>query len=59
MKKKSQWGTQDFSVENPLQQRDIKTTDASQQNFTISSVFTIVVDYLMMRLTLAGGLQGV
>jgi hypothetical protein len=59
VKKKSQWGTQDFSVKNPLQQRDVKTTDTSQQNFTISRVFTIVVGYLMMRLTLAGGLQGV
>jgi hypothetical protein len=32
--------TQDFNVENPLQQREIKTTGASQQNFTISGVFT-------------------
>jgi hypothetical protein len=31
--------TQDFNVENPLQQREVKTTGASQQNFTISGVF--------------------
>jgi hypothetical protein len=30
--------TQDFNVENPLQQREVKTTGASQQNFTISVV---------------------
>jgi hypothetical protein len=30
--------TQDFNVENPLQQREVKTTGASQQNFTISDV---------------------
>jgi hypothetical protein len=30
--------TQVFNVENPLQQREVKTTDASQQNFTISVV---------------------
>jgi hypothetical protein len=30
--------TQDFNVENPLQQREVKTTGASQQNFTISGV---------------------
>jgi hypothetical protein len=35
--------TQDFNVENPLQQREVKTTGASQQNFTISGVFTNVV----------------
>jgi hypothetical protein len=29
-------GTQDFNVKNPLQQREVKTTGASQQNFTIS-----------------------
>jgi hypothetical protein len=32
--------TQDFNVEKPLQQREEKTTEASQQNFTISVVFT-------------------
>jgi hypothetical protein len=32
--------TQDFNVENPLQQREVKTTGASHQNFTISEVFT-------------------
>jgi hypothetical protein len=32
---------------------------ASQQNFAISEVFTNDVGYLMMWLTLAGGLQGV
>jgi hypothetical protein len=32
--------TQDFNVENSLQQREVKTTGASQQNFTISGVFT-------------------
>jgi hypothetical protein len=32
--------THDFNVENPLQQREVKTTGASQQNFTISGVFT-------------------
>jgi hypothetical protein len=38
-KKKSQHtGTQDFNVENPLQQREVKTTGASQQSFTISGV---------------------
>jgi hypothetical protein len=36
--------TQDFNVENPLQQREVKTTGASQQNFTISGVFTNAVD---------------
>jgi hypothetical protein len=46
-------------VENPLQQREVKTADASQQNFTISGVFTNAMGYLMMRLTLAGGLKGV
>jgi hypothetical protein len=46
-------------VENPLQQREVKTTGARQQNFTISEVFTNTVGYLMMRLTLAGGLQEV
>jgi hypothetical protein len=35
--------TQDFNVENPLQQREVKTTGASQQNFTISGVFTNAV----------------
>jgi hypothetical protein len=30
--------TQDFNVENPLQQREVKTTGASQQKFTISGV---------------------
>jgi hypothetical protein len=30
--------TQDFNVENRLQQREVKTTGASQQNFTISGV---------------------
>jgi hypothetical protein len=30
--------TQDFNVKNPLQQREVKTTGASQQNFTISRV---------------------
>jgi hypothetical protein len=57
--KKSQRGTQDFNIENPLQQREVKTTGASQQNFTISGVFTNIVGYLMMRLTLSGSLQGV
>jgi hypothetical protein len=32
--------TQDFNVENPLQQREVKTTGTNQQNFTISGVFT-------------------
>jgi hypothetical protein len=41
--------TQDFNVENPLQQREVKTTGASQQNFIISGVFTNTVGYLMMR----------
>jgi hypothetical protein len=52
-------GTQDFNVETPLQQREVKTTGASQQKFTISRVFTNAVGYLMMRLTLVGGLQGI
>jgi hypothetical protein len=30
--------TQDFNMENPLQQREVKTTGASEQNFTISGV---------------------
>jgi hypothetical protein len=30
--------TQDFNVENPLQQREVKTMGASQQNFIISGV---------------------
>jgi hypothetical protein len=30
--------TQDFYVENPLQQREVKTTGTNQQNFTISGV---------------------
>jgi hypothetical protein len=34
---------QDFNVENPLQQREVKTTGAGQQNFTISGVFTNIV----------------
>jgi hypothetical protein len=38
----------DFNVENPLQQREVKTTGVSQQNFTISGMFTHVVRYLMM-----------
>jgi hypothetical protein len=58
-KRKSQWETQDFNVKNHLQQREIKTTDASQQNFTTSGVFTNTVNYLMMQLTLVGGLQGI
>jgi hypothetical protein len=43
--------TQDFNVENPLQQRKVKITGASQQNFTISigCMFTNAVGYLMMR----------
>jgi hypothetical protein len=52
-------GTQDFNVENLLQQREVKTTGAIQQNFTISEVFTNAMSYFMMRLTLTGGLQGV
>jgi hypothetical protein len=36
-------------MENPLQQREVKTTGASQQNFTISRVFTNAMGYLMMR----------
>jgi hypothetical protein len=46
-------------VENPLQQREVKTMGASQQNFAISGVFTNVMGYLTMQLTLAGSLQGV
>jgi hypothetical protein len=38
MKRKSQHGDTRFNVENPLQQREVKTTGASQQNFTISGV---------------------
>jgi hypothetical protein len=38
MKNKSQQGTQDFKVENPLQQREVK----------IRGVFTNAVDNLMM-----------
>jgi hypothetical protein len=38
-KRKSQRGTQDFNMENPLEQREVKTTGVSQQNFTISSVY--------------------
>jgi hypothetical protein len=30
-------------MENPLQQREVKTMGASQQNFTISGVFTNVM----------------
>jgi hypothetical protein len=30
-------------MENPLQQREVKTTGASQQNFTTSGVFTNAV----------------
>jgi hypothetical protein len=30
--------TQDFNVENPLQQREVKTTGARHQNFSISGV---------------------
>jgi hypothetical protein len=30
--------TQDFNVENPLKQREVKTMGTSQQNFTISGV---------------------
>jgi hypothetical protein len=56
MEKKSQHETQDFNVENPLQQRGVKITGVSQQNFTLSGVFTNAMGYLMMRLTLAGGL---
>jgi hypothetical protein len=35
-------------MENPIQQKEVKTTDASQQNFTISGVLTNIVGYLMM-----------
>jgi hypothetical protein len=56
MKKKSQKRTQDFNMENSLQQREVKTADASQQNFTISEIFTNIVDYFMMQLILADGL---
>jgi hypothetical protein len=59
MKKKLQRRTQDFNVKNPLQQRKVKTTGASQQNFTILKVFTNAVGYLMMRLNLASSLQGI
>jgi hypothetical protein len=41
--------TQDFNVENLLQQIEVKITDASQQNFTILRVFINTVGYLMMR----------
>jgi hypothetical protein len=42
--------TQDFNMENPLQQREVKTTGASQQNFTISGVcLQTPWAYLMMR----------
>jgi hypothetical protein len=40
--------TQNFNVENPLQDREVKTMAASQQNFTISIVFTNALGYLMM-----------
>jgi hypothetical protein len=43
IKKKHTAGTQDFNVKNPIQQREVKTTVASQQNFTISGVFTNIV----------------
>jgi hypothetical protein len=56
MKKKSQRGTQDFNMKNPLQQREVKTTGASQQNFTISGVSTNTVGYLMMRFNHSRGL---
>jgi hypothetical protein len=46
---KSQRGTQDFNMENPLQQRELKTIGVSQQNFIISGVFTNAVGYLMIR----------
>jgi hypothetical protein len=57
--KKSYQETQDFNMEKPLQQREEKTMDANQQNFTISWVFTKQHGYLMMQLTLAGSLQEV
>jgi hypothetical protein len=49
--------TQDFNVENPLQQREVKTTGVSQQNFTISGV-CLQTSWAILRcdLNLAGGL---
>jgi hypothetical protein len=44
-------------MDNPLQQREVKITGVSQQNFTISGVFTNTLGYLMMQLALADGLQ--
>jgi hypothetical protein len=35
-------------MEKPLQQREEKTTGASQQNFTILGMFTNAVGYLLM-----------
>jgi hypothetical protein len=34
----AQHGDTRFNVKNPLQQREVKTTDANQQNFTILGV---------------------
>jgi hypothetical protein len=48
MKRNHSMETQDFNVENSLQQREVKTTDPSHQSFTISGVFTNAVGYFMM-----------
>jgi hypothetical protein len=39
-----------------LSNKKVKTMGVSQENFTISEEFTNTVGYLMIRLTLAGGL---
>jgi hypothetical protein len=52
--------TQDFNVENPLQQREIKNHGRQPAKLhNIGSMFTNSVGYLMIRSTLASSLQGV
>jgi hypothetical protein len=48
MRRNHNMETHDFNVKNPFQQREIKTTGVSQQNFTIPRVFTNAMDYLIM-----------
>jgi hypothetical protein len=51
--------TQDLTWKNLSNKDREKTTGVNHQNFTISGVFTNIMGYLMMWLTLAGGLHEV
>jgi hypothetical protein len=57
MKRESQ--IQDFNVQNPLQQREVKPRTPGNKISLYREVFANTVCYLMRRLTLTGGLQEV